>query len=215
MGTMNKVCAFTGHRPNKLPWRYDETDSRCVALKEVLTEQIAVLVEAGFTHFLSGMAKATDTWSALAVLSLREKNPAIKLHCILPCTAQAEKWSASSQDLYRSILERADSVVYVSRDDHKNCMLDRNRFLVEHASTLLAVYNGVRRSGTGATVNYARKMGKEIIIIDPITQLITCGRSALWYFFQLPIIDNPLENDYLSRSGRTRPTNETCPSALF
>ena len=179
MGTMNKACAFTGHRPNKLPWRYDETDSRCVALKAVLTEQIAVLVGAGFTHFLSGMAEATDTWSALAVLSLREKNPAIKLHCILPCTAQAEKWSASSQELYRSILERADSVVYVSRDYHKNCMLDRNRFLVEHASTLLAVYNGVRRSGTGATVNYARKMGREIIIIDPITRLITCGESAL------------------------------------
>ena len=178
MGAMNKVCAFTGHRPNKLPWRYDETDSRCVALKEVLAEQITALVEAGFTQFLSGMAEATDTWSALAVLSLREKNPAIKLHCILPCTAQAEKWSASSRELYRSILERADSVVYVSRDYHKNCMLDRNRFLVEHASTLLAVYNGVRRSGTGATVNYARKMGREIIVIDPITLLISHGESA-------------------------------------
>ena len=158
--------------------RYDETDGRCVALKEVLTEQIAALVEAGFTQFLSGMAEATDTWSALAVLSLREKNPAIKLHCILPCTAQAEKWSASSRELYRSILERADSVVYVSRDYHKNCMLDRNRFLVEHASILLAVYNGVRRSGTGATVNYARKMGREIIVIDPITLLISHGESV-------------------------------------
>ena len=167
------TCAFTGHRPNKLPWRYDETDSRCVALKAVLEEQITALVNTGFTQFLSGMAEATDTWSALVVLSLREKNPAIKLHCILPCTTQAEKWSASSQELYRSILERADSVVYVSRDYHKNCMLDRNRFLVEHASTLLAVYNGVRRSGTGATVNYARKMGREIIVIDPITRHIT------------------------------------------
>ena len=174
---MNKVCAFTGHRPNKLPWRYDEKDARCLALKEVLAEQIAALAGAGFTQFLSGMAEATDTWSALAVLSLREKNPAIKLHCILPCTAQAEKWSASSRDLYRSILERADSIVYVSRDYHKNCMLDRNRFLVEHASTLLAVYNGVRRSGTGATVNYARKMGREIIVIDPITPLISHGES--------------------------------------
>lgn len=79
---------------------------------------------------------------------------------------------------YRSILERADSVVYVSRDYHKNCMLERNRFMVEHASTLLAVYNGVRRSGTGATVNYARKMGREIIVIDPITRLITHGQIA-------------------------------------
>lgn len=173
MKARNKVCAFTGHRPSKLPWRYDEADERCVALKAALAEQIAKLVEAGFTQFLSGMAEATDTWSALSVLSLREKNPAIKLHCILPCTAQAEKWSASSRDLYRSILERADSVVYVSRDYHKDCMLERNRFLVEHADLLLAVYNGVRRSGTGATVNSARKMGREIIVIDPITRLIS------------------------------------------
>lgn len=178
MAAMNRACAFTGHRPNKLPWRYDETDSRCVALKAVLTEQITALADAGVTQFLSGMAEATDTWSALSVLDLREKNPAIKLHCILPCTAQAEKWSASSRVLYRSILERADSVVYVSRDYHKNCMLERNRFMVEHASTLLAVYNGVRRSGTGATVNYARKMGREIIVIDPITRLITHGEIA-------------------------------------
>ena len=44
MGMMNKVCAFTGHRPSKLPWRCNKTDSRCVALRAVLAEQIAVLV---------------------------------------------------------------------------------------------------------------------------------------------------------------------------
>ncbi len=173
MEMMNKVCAFTGHRPSKLPWRYDETDSRCVALKAVLMEQITLLVEAGVTQFLSGMAEGTDVFCAEIILALREKNPAIKLHCILPCTAQAEKWSASSQELYRCILGQADSVVYVSRAYHKNCMLDRNRFMVEHATNLLAVYNGVRRSGTGATVNFAKKMGRKIIVIDPITQHIT------------------------------------------
>ena len=57
-------------------------------------------------------------------------------------------------------------------------MLDRNRFMVEHATTLLAVYNGVRRSGTGATVNHARKMGLAIIVIDPITRLISCGETV-------------------------------------
>ena len=148
-------------------------DSRCVALKAVLEEQIAALVNASFTQFLSGMAEATDTWCAFSVLSLREKNPAIKLHCILPCKEQADKWSASSRDLYHSILEQADSIVYVSRSYYKNCMLDRNRFLVDHASMVLAVYNGVRRSGTGATVNYARKLGREIIVIDPLTLSVT------------------------------------------
>jgi uncharacterized phage-like protein YoqJ len=88
------------------------------------------------------MAEATDTWSALSVLDQREKNPAIKLHCILPCKEQADKWSASSRDLYHSILDRADSIVYVSRTYYKNCMLDRNRFLVDHAAALLAYVIG-------------------------------------------------------------------------
>ena len=168
-----KICAFTGHRPRKFPWKYNETDSRCVALKTVLTEQIRMLADAGVTHFLSGMAEATDTWSALSVLALRETNPALKLHCILPCREQADKWRTSSRDLYRSILEQADSIVYVNRAYHKNCMLERNRFLVEHAATLLAVYNGERRGGTAATMRYAQKMDREIIVIDPATLHIT------------------------------------------
>lgn len=172
---MNKVCAFTGHRPSKLPWRYDEMDSRCVALKTVLTEQITALIEAGVTQFLSGMAEGTDIFCSEIVLALREKNTKIKLHCILPCTAQAEKWSVSSQELYRSILGRADSVVYVSRDYHEKCMLDRNRFLVEHAATLLDVYNGEQRGGTAATIRYAQKMSREIMVINPITLLVTYG----------------------------------------
>ena len=57
---LGNCCAFTGHRPSKFPWKYDETDSRCVALKAVLEDQIAALVNAGFTQFLSGMAEATD-----------------------------------------------------------------------------------------------------------------------------------------------------------
>ena len=172
-------CAFTGHRPKKFPWKYDETDSRCMALKTVLAEQIRLLADAGVTQFLSGMAEATDTWSALSVLSLREENPALKLHCILPCREQADKWDATSRNLYLSILDQADSVVYVNRAYHKNCMLERNRFLVEHAGTLLAVYNGERRGGTAATMRYAQQMGREIIEIDPATLDITRKGPAL------------------------------------
>ena len=39
-----KSCAFTGHRPQKFPWRYDETDRRCVALKAKLTEHPNLLL---------------------------------------------------------------------------------------------------------------------------------------------------------------------------
>lgn len=68
-------CAITGHRPHKFPWRYDETDSRCVALKAALTDRITTLVEAGVTDFYSGGADGVDCWAALIVPALREKNP--------------------------------------------------------------------------------------------------------------------------------------------
>ena len=44
---LQKCCAFTGHRPKKFPWKYDEKDKRCTALKAVLTEQIGKLAAAG------------------------------------------------------------------------------------------------------------------------------------------------------------------------
>ena len=166
-------CAFTGHRPHKLPWKDNEDDPRCIALKEILTEQITLLTEAGITVFTSGMAEGTDHYCAQIVLALREKNPALKLHCVLPHEGQEAKWSNSAQERYHSILKQADFKEYVSRKYYDGCMIDRNHRMVDSAGLLLAVYNGVRRSGTGSTVNYARKLGREIIVIDPATRRIS------------------------------------------
>ncbi len=168
-----------GHRPQKFPWRQNEDDPRCIELKEALNAQIIRLVQEGVTDFLSGMAEGVDTWAAQIVLDLRMKNPMIRLHCILPCKGQADKWKASSRELYRSTLEQADSIVYVQRDYCKDCMLERNRFLVAHAQSLLAVYNGERRGGTAATINYARKAGREIWILDPATRLVTYEKNGV------------------------------------
>ncbi len=171
-------CAFTGHRPHKFPWKDNEADPRCIALKETLAEQIATLAGAGVTEYFTGGADGVDCWAAEIVLTMREKNPALKLRCVLPHEGQADRWSDSAQERYHSILERVDSVDYVSRQYYDGCMIDRNHRLVESAGLLLAVFNGVRRSGTGATVNYARKMGKEIIVIDPITWQVTHEKTA-------------------------------------
>jgi len=70
-----QFCAFTGHRPNKLPWRCDETSEGCVRLRDVLAAQIAELAESGVTDFLSGMAEGIDMICSELVLSLREKIP--------------------------------------------------------------------------------------------------------------------------------------------
>lgn len=163
-----KCCAFTGHRPMKLPWRYDESDVHCIALQKVLAGHISELIQKGVTGFLSGMAEGADQYMARIVLDFRKENPSLKLHCILPCVEQDLKWNALAREQYQSILQQADSIVYVSRIYHKDCMLERNRFMVDHAATLLAAYNGEVRGGTAATVRYAKKLGRDIIIVDPV-----------------------------------------------
>ena len=166
------ACAFTGHRSAKLPWRYDETAPGCIALTAVLEQQVIALAEKGVTDFISGMALGTDMICAQIVLALRQKNPAVKLHCVLPCRTQAERWTASSREAYQMILAQADTSTFVSRDYTPDCMLKRNRFLVDHAAALLAVYNGEYRGGTAMTVRYARKLRRELWIVNPVSLIV-------------------------------------------
>lgn len=168
----NTACAFTGHRPKSFPWKYNETAPECVLLKEVLAAQIKMLADSGVMVFLSGMAQGVDLWSSQIILDLQKKNPALKLHCVLPCKEQESKWTASAQETYHSILAQASEVTYVGQKYSRDCMLKRNRWMVDHSSILLAVYNGARRSGTGATISYARQRQREIIVIDPVSRHI-------------------------------------------
>lgn len=67
-----KICAFTGHRPQSLPFGFNETDDRCVALKEMLRRSIIKLIEEeGVAHFITGMALGVDMYAAEIVLSLK------------------------------------------------------------------------------------------------------------------------------------------------
>lgn len=51
-----KKCAFTGHRPQRLPFGADEADERCIRLKQVLREQIIHLIEEdGISYCICGL----------------------------------------------------------------------------------------------------------------------------------------------------------------
>ena len=166
---LHSACAFTGHRRKKLPWKNDETAPACAALKGKLAEQIIALTDKGIRYYISGMADGVDWYASEAVLALRDRNPEVKLLCVLPCLDQDERWSESDKQRYQMILRQADAVIYTSRARTKHSMLDRNRLLVRLSTVVLAVYNGEPRGGTAATIRYARKAGCELHIVHPVT----------------------------------------------
>ena len=59
------VC-FSGYRPEKLPWGYDECDPRCAQLKQRLRRAICAACDDGFRHFICGMARGVAPASAAA-----------------------------------------------------------------------------------------------------------------------------------------------------
>ena len=78
------TCCFTGHRPDKLPWRDDEWDPRCVALKERLAAALEDAYNKGMRHFICGMARGADFYFCEAVLRLKERRPGITLEAAIP-----------------------------------------------------------------------------------------------------------------------------------
>ena len=105
-----KTCAFTGHRPQSLPFGFDESDKRCTSLKSVMRDQIVALIEnEGVTHFITGMALGVDMYAAEIVLDLKSKYPHITLESAIPCETQAIKWSVASRERYYNIAAKCDS----------------------------------------------------------------------------------------------------------
>lgn len=168
-GPEGKVCAFTGYRPAKMPFR-SEDDPACLALKMRLKDEIYDAIADGCTDFLCGMALGTDTWAAEAVLAVRDALVGIRpirLHAYVPFRGQDEHWSARSRKRYHQILSACDSVTVISEEYRPSCMEERNRAMVQRADTLVAVFDG-KKGGTANTIRMAHEKGIRLRIISPI-----------------------------------------------
>ena len=150
------VLAFTGHRPEKLPWGSDESDPRCAALKKQILEAVRTAAGEGYDAFLCGMARGCDLYFAEAVLSL-----GLRLEAYLPCPSQTRAWSESDRARQTELLLRCAAVYMVEQSYSPGCMLRRNQKMVDAADFLLTVYDG-SPGGTGATVDYAKRRGKPV-----------------------------------------------------
>lgn len=149
-------AAFTGHR------FYDFSQREFI--QERLTSAISEAYDHGIRNFISGFALGIDLMAAQLVQSLKCNLPGISLTAAIPFKGQAERYNIYDKRVYRRLLELADKVIVLSDCYYPRCFLDRDEFMVENASYLIAYYDGREKGGTYYTVKKARARG--ILIIN-------------------------------------------------
>ena len=62
-------------------------------------------------------------------------------------------------------MAKADLIRFISPAYDRGCFQRRNGWMVDHSSRLIAVFNG-ESGGTKNTIDYASKVGVEIVIVE-------------------------------------------------
>lgn len=167
------TCAITGHRPTRFRFKYDENNNGCKRIKKRIRDQLIRLYEQGFRQFWVGGALGVDMWAGEILLRLKEQPEysEIQLMIALPFEGHDRNWDERSRKRMAFLIQHSSETVSTGQKDAPPAVnyRRRNEYIVDRAGCLLAVYDNdcSIRSGTGMTVNYARKQGLPIILIHP------------------------------------------------
>lgn len=150
---MEHSCAFTGHR--------DINPEQLEYVKGEIRREVLAAIADGYTHFLCGMARGTDLIFASVVADFKTQFSLI-LEAALPYPKRAEV-----KDLeFQRLISCCDTVVAHSEKYFPGCFAVRNKFMVQNSSRLIAAFDGQEKSGTASTIRYAKKLDRDICIIQ-------------------------------------------------
>lgn len=147
------ICG-TGHRPNKLGGYGYEVHKK---LNDLAIHYLSELPD-NLEKVISGGALGWD--QALAAAALYLKIPYVMA---LPFEGFEARWPVPSIQYLSSLCEQAAETVYVCEPGYDPWkMQERNRWMVDHADRVLALWNGTD-GGTANCVRYAVAKHKPIV----------------------------------------------------
>ena len=155
------IIAATGHRPNKLNNEYDMRGP----CSNYIRDQIQIYLDKFKPEkIISGMALGVDL--IFALLALDNKIPVI---AAVPFIGQERIWPDISKKIYFDVLNHPlVKITVISEGGYEAWkMIIRDHWMVDNSDLLIAVYNGDKDGGTAKTFQYATKMKKQIVVINP------------------------------------------------
>lgn len=148
-----KICCVTGHR--------DIPADKMEYVARQLEQEVELAIQEGYTHFISGFARGADLLFAQAVAAQKDKGAKLVLEAAIPYRGRLR----SREEGFQRLLGRCGRITVVSEEYFPGCYMRRNRYMVDKARRVVAVYDGRKGGGTGATVAYAQKMSRQLRVI--------------------------------------------------
>ena len=97
----HKTLAFTGHRPESLPFGENELSASAIRIKTLLADEIMRCAAQGYDTFLAGGARGGDILFAEQVLFVKGlEYPDIRLITVVPHEGQANNWTEAWRERY-------------------------------------------------------------------------------------------------------------------
>lgn len=152
-----RTCCVTGHRQLK--------DDKIEYVKTELYGEVLLAIENGYTHFISGFAESVDLYFAEIVIELKNKNnncSSITLEAAIPYRKRLN----TPNKLFKKLIEQCDKVTVISENYSTDCYMKRNKYMVEQSERVIAVFDGREKSGTAATMRFARTNKRELHTIQ-------------------------------------------------
>lgn len=158
-----KICG-TGHRPQRLSSDYG-FNYKSIGWTRVINVVKDYIVNNNVTHVISGMALGFDIALAIAAIQLKNEGYNLHLEAAIPCRNQSAFWNEYSQRVYSKILERCDKITILSEAYTKDCMLNRNKYMLDNSDVVLALWDGKCHGGTYNTVSIAKSLNKHVVVV--------------------------------------------------
>lgn len=175
---IQKETAFciTGHREQSItPYRNDPEllAATIRAVRLVLSRYINIVMNSGYYTMINGLAEGTDLWAADYCLK-RKRFAKTKLIGVLPFLRHADYLRENYMNILRRVERFADGLITTcdvpdmrySRTQTPGTSpvlyQNRNYYMVDNSSVVVAFFNGNSRSGTAQTIRYAQRRNKPV-----------------------------------------------------
>lgn len=149
----NYTCCVTGHRNIPI--------NDISYVQNYLYWGIMQAIQSGYTHFISGFAQGADMIFAKIISDLKDKYP-ITLEAAIPYQGRMN----TPDKLFHQLIEKCDIVTCIAPIYSKSCYMERNRYMIDCSTLVIAVYDGRKIGGTAATIKYAYKNNCTVRVIN-------------------------------------------------